>query len=256
LLQQVGRNFAGLSAIDADSPTFSIGCAPENGDESWLLTDDNGTQKIVDAIDLLYEIEGIVVKAAQLALPELVFLHAAALEYNSHGFLLVGDSGAGKSTLCWALAKSGSSYLSDELAPLSIELDRIEVAAYPHAICLKEEPADPFGFPDEVFDTGLTWHIPIDAFQDAQCTQAAKVQSVFFVRNQPNQPPNCRPMSRAEAAHKMYPQLLNALAHPSKGLSVVTELSSRLATYEIVSGELSATVELLTKTLERENNGD
>jgi hypothetical protein len=48
----------------------------------------------------------------------LVTVHAACLEYEGRGFLLVGDSGAGKSTLAYACARRGWTYLTDDASAL------------------------------------------------------------------------------------------------------------------------------------------
>lgn len=44
----------------------------------------------------------------------LVAVHAACIEKNGHGFLLVGDSGAGKTSLAYAAARRGWTYISDD----------------------------------------------------------------------------------------------------------------------------------------------
>ena len=80
---------------------------------------------------------------------DLYFIHGAALVAREKAFLLVGPSGHGKSTLAWALSHSGFEYLSDELAP--IDVGRMQVHAYHHALCLKRPPPLPIrhkGWPE------------------------------------------------------------------------------------------------------------
>jgi hypothetical protein len=46
-------------------------------------------------------------------------LHCGCVAINGRGILLAGPSGSGKSTLCWALARLGFSFLSDDRIHLS-----------------------------------------------------------------------------------------------------------------------------------------
>lgn len=50
-----------------------------------------------------------------------VTLHAAAVARGDRLVLLAGESGAGKTTVTLALLRAGWSYLSDDLAPVSVE---------------------------------------------------------------------------------------------------------------------------------------
>ncbi len=249
VVDQIAANFAGLRRPAASDRLFSIDLtAPAEHGASWQLTAADGTAKAVAEVDLLYEIEGIIVKAAQLAAAELIFLHAAALTYQSQGILLVGESGAGKSTLSWALCQHGLGYLSDELGPLDLRSGKIRVHPYPHAICLKDEPPPPYALPRQAFDTGVTWHIPTVAIPQVELIPAP-VSALFFVRNEPDNEPSCRPVPAPQAAHRLYPQLLNALAHDNKGLAAAANIAQQLATFELISSDLTKTVELVINTL-------
>ncbi|MDQ7844516.1 MAG: hypothetical protein QN117_05990 [Armatimonadota bacterium] len=61
---------------------------------------------------------GHVVGAATSALRELLFVHAAAVEFGGRGYLLVGPPGAGKTAITALLVGRGAGYLSDEVALL------------------------------------------------------------------------------------------------------------------------------------------
>ncbi|WP_353473911.1 hypothetical protein PVT71_18455 [Salipiger sp. H15] len=64
-----------------------------------------------------------------------IMLHAALLERNGRGLLLLGDAGAGKSTLATALEEAGFALLSDDIVLLA---RTGEVAALPFPVTLKE----------------------------------------------------------------------------------------------------------------------
>jgi hypothetical protein len=65
--------------------------------------------------------------------PDLLWIHAAALQFAGCGIVLVGSSGQGKSTMVDALLNWDCSYFSDEVAP--IDSIRVAVLPFPVAPC-------------------------------------------------------------------------------------------------------------------------
>jgi hypothetical protein len=55
--------------------------------------------------------------------PDLLWLHAAAVERDGRALLIAGPSGQGKSTLSTKLCEQGWRLLSDDIAPTSMEAD-------------------------------------------------------------------------------------------------------------------------------------
>jgi len=64
----------------------------------------------------------------------LVALHAACVEMNGHGVLLVGDSGAGKSSLSYACTHRGWTYISDDSVSLILRRTGRTVVGNPQTI--------------------------------------------------------------------------------------------------------------------------
>lgn len=226
-VRRVHRNFAGLRTGSAPADlALSVLTRPP---VYRLLI--GGVDKGIDIppAELIYEIEGEVVVRAQLKQPEWVYLHAAALASGNRAVLLVGESGAGKSTFCWALTHFGFRYLSDELAPLSPTGVGFEVEPYRHALCLKRPPPSRFGMPDSAFFSGRTWHIPVSAMPggDGHPSSADRplLTHIVFVDRNAGLATEGAALSTAAIVHRMYPQILNALAHPRKGLQVATSIA-------------------------------
>lgn len=69
-----------------------------------------------------------------------LIIHAAVVEKNNQAFILPGAPGSGKSTLCAALVCQGWRLLSDELALLSVDDDRLYPV--PRPISLKNQSLD------------------------------------------------------------------------------------------------------------------
>lgn len=231
----VHRNF---SALETDETDFDVALCVHTDSAGYRLSVAGEDQGVCfDATELIYEVEGRVVVQAQLLQPQLVFMHASALEMDGKAILLVGESGAGKSTLCWALTQCGFRYLSDELAPLSATAAGFEVNSYGHALCLKQCPPADFELPASAFFSGRTWHVPVSVMTAGYCktplVSSPILAHIFFVDRESEFV--CTPeLTRAEITHRLYPQILNALAHPGKGLITATDIA-RSATGFIVN---------------------
>jgi len=86
---------------------------------------------------IIYQVFGHVCARQQTRL----LIHAAVLARNNHAIILPGQAGVGKSTLTAALAASGWTYLSSELA--LIDPNTLQVAPYPMPIGLKNKSVKP-----------------------------------------------------------------------------------------------------------------
>lgn len=202
--------------------------------------------------ELLYRIEQGLVVRLQERRPDLLFLHAAALEFEQQVIVLAGESGHGKSTATWGLLHEGFTYLSDELCPL--EPDSLRVHPYPHALCLKRPPPL-YPLPAATIDAGSRIYVPATALPGARARHAGPPRpatALFFVRHDPaRQVPRIDPLSPADAALRLYGCTLNALAHPNAGLDAVADIARRLPCFSLASAELGATSRLLADMVTR-----
>jgi hypothetical protein len=194
--------------------------------------------------DLLHHLDNQLTIALERALPELYFLHAAALADASGATLLVGDSGAGKSTTAHALAAAGWDYLSDELAP--IELATRTVLPYPRAICLKRAPPAPLVLPAGCLRTEWTLHVPPRALGCRVVTERVPLRRIVFVHYDPaRSTPSLRAVSPGEAALRLYQAALNQLVHPFWGVDDTIGLVQSAGCFELLAAGIEETVALL-----------
>lgn len=179
---------------------------------------------------------------------DLYFLHAAALERNGRGLLLVAESGAGKSTTTWGLLHHGFRYASDELAP--IDLARREVHGFPHALCLKADPPEPYPLPAGTLRTSRTRHVPVNLMPSPLAPEPFAPETIVFVQYRPElDNPALVPLGRAEAAARLYVQALNPLAHPEDGLDAALEIVDGARCFSLEAAALDATCRLLAGSL-------
>ncbi|MFK7956153.1 MAG: hypothetical protein AB8B96_08660 [Lysobacterales bacterium] len=215
---------------------------------SWLEADNDGVVTSTRA-ELVYNVEGFVVLGLQLARPDLLFLHGAVLRSGARGMVLTGASGNGKSTLCWALTQHDCQYLSDELAPLKLgDSATVAAEAYSHSLNLKKSPPGSYQLPPDIPHTGWTFHIPPSQLAGGYQLSDSNVHAIFLVQYDPAGPAVDR-LPTAEAVFRLYPNVLNGLAHPASGLTMVKEICRRLPVYDLKSNNLKSTSELVLETL-------
>jgi len=212
-----------------------------------LLREGRSAVATDDPAELLFCLEKDLCILLQRRRPDLLFLHAAALERHGKVFLLAGDSGHGKSTTAWGLLHYGFKYLSDELSP--IELHSLSVLPYPQALCLKRPPPAIFPLPeDAVLDLGTTLQVPVAGLPLVAPSLPIPVAAIFFVRYDASLThPRMRALGPAEAGARAYVAALNLLAHPSRGIDAVLRLVSHVPCLLMQAAELAATCEAVVQ---------
>ena len=242
------ENYEALSCDEAKGADLRYRVSGEPSTSSFLLRRHDGSARpAADLGELVFQLEKAIIVAIQERRPELLFLHAAALERDRAAWLFVGESGAGKSTTTWGLLHHGFSYLSDELAP--IDLDTLEVLPYPHALCLKRRPPPPYLLPAECLDLGRTIHVPARSLPSVSRLDPCALQAVFFVsQDARRREPLLSRVSTAEAAARLYVSTLNALAHEARGLDAVLRVASRVSCFVLHAGDLESTCKLIAAT--------
>ncbi len=177
---------------------------------------------------------------------DLYFVHAAALEFAGNGILLVAPSGQGKSTMTWGLLHHGFRYLSDELAPL--DLRTMKVAPYPHALCLKRDPPEPYPLPAQILRTSRTFHVPTTMLPNQTLSQPVPVTAMFFLEYSPKDQTGAtlQSISKGEAASRLFAQALNPLAHMEDGLPAAIAIACNAACYKLRSADLRSSCDLVS----------
>jgi len=179
---------------------------------------------------------------------DLYFVHAAALEFAGKAILLVAPSGQGKSTTAWGLLQHGFGYMTDELA--AVDLRRMAVAGYSHALCLKQRPPGGYPLPTKTLRTARTLHVPASLLRKPAARAPLPLGAILFVAYGGMVAPRMKPLGKAEAAAHLFVQALNPLAHAEDGLEGADRIVCNAACFKLRSGDLKATCELVKKTLE------
>lgn len=217
---------------------------------SFLVRRDDGSLlKAGDAADLAFQLEKDLTIALQKKRADLLFLHAAAVAWQGQGFVIAAPSGTGKSTTTWALLHHGFQYLSDELAP--IDLAKLVILPYPHALCLKQLPPAPYHLPASEPLTGWSIHVPTRMLPSAVLHESAPLSVLFVLQYAPGLPPQLREMGVAEASTRLYANALNLLAHRDQGLDAIVRVATGARCFMLRSGDLAATAALVRSAAEK-----
>ena len=242
------ENYEALSRDASGGANLRYRVSAEPSTSGFLLRRHDGCALLAaDLGELVFQLEKAIIVALQQFRPDLLFLHAAALERDRAAWLFVGESGAGKSTTAWGLLHHGFSYLSDELAP--IDLGTLEVLPYPHALCLKQRPPPPYLLPGDYLDLGRTIHVPARSLPSVSRLDPCALQAVFFLSQETRRrEPMLRRASTAEAAARLYVSTLNALAHEACGLDAVLQVVRHVSCFVLQAGDLESTCKLIAAT--------
>ena len=248
----LAANYAAMAELKEDV-RFDLHYHVERSGQSpgFVLSRQGESAQIADdAGDLLFLLEKDLVVELQRKRPDLLFLHSAALDWKGKACLLAGESGAGKSTTTWALLHHDFRYLSDELSP--IDVDTLQVHAYPHALCLKEPPAAPYALPGDVLHLGRTIHVPTGTMPETVVREARPLAALFLLKYSPGlRASTLRAMDAAEASAHLYVNALNALAHSNRGIDAVVRIAEGLPCFAVAAADLPSTCALIRSAMER-----
>jgi hypothetical protein len=194
---------------------------------------------------LIYLLEKFITIDLENLRTDLYFVHSSAIERGGRAIMIVAESGVGKSTTTWALLQHGFRYLSDELAP--IDPVTLAVEPYPHALCLKTLPPEPYVLPEGTFSTERTRHVPVSDLPSPAIMQPTPLQALLFLeRGVRTAKPTFSEISSAEASARLYGNTLNALAHSGNGLNVAIKIASTVPAFRLSTANLQATCKLIS----------
>jgi hypothetical protein len=243
----------GFFQVSSKYPVLSYVVNRRKADRFLILRGSDPPLQAHDDGDFLFLFEKDITIELQKLRPALYFVHAAALQFQGKGLMLIAMSGGGKSTTTWALCHHGFRYLSDELGP--VDLKTLEVVPYPHALNLKKTPPSPYALPLQTVRTSRSLHVPVEALPGGVQSTPAPLAAIFFLFYRPDAcSPEIQPVNRAEAGARLFANALNALAHPDDGLDAALEIAANCSCFELTSNDLMETCRIVSKTMETLRN--
>lgn len=188
--------------------------------------------------------------------PGYLAVHAGVVARGGRAALFAAPPQHGKSTLTLGLVRRGWRYLSDEFALL--EPSSGYVHPYPKAICVKEgsfavlNELGLSGGGRKFYDKGkkgrVTFVRPSDCHEDAH-GKVCPIGSVFFCRYEPGAAPRVTRVSRADAVLRLTRVTFNFRKYRVRGVEMLADVVRNAECYELTSGELSKTCDLVTSVV-------
>jgi len=128
------------------------------GDDSWSMAANGPDLVLTRGAPWPYLVGASLVHRTMSTQPNVLFVHAAAMEIGGAGVLLVGPTGSGKTTLSVGLAARGYGFLSDEIG--AIRLSELSLLPFPRAAGVRAGPRT------SAAEALLTEELPVERFAD------------------------------------------------------------------------------------------
>jgi HPr Serine kinase C-terminal domain len=183
----------------------------------------------------------------------MVAIHAACLEFQGHGVLLLGDSGAGKSSMAYAAARRGWAYLCDDATSLILHKAGRSVVGNPRTIRFR--PGGLVLFPEIKGQPKLrngkpTVEIRTERLRKIKPVYESNADFLIFLRRSGEAVnPKLHPVPSTEVFRRLsknsWPEEL--LVHEPR-IRAIERLSGAEA-FELEYGEFDAALDLLESTV-------
>ncbi len=149
------------------------------------------------------------------------------------------------------MLQSGFDYLSDELSPVDIHTGEVEPFSKP--ISLKSTSVFPevlsqnaIGWGPAVSDAESVWYVNPNSVRLESSPRPVPVKYVFFPMYDGNGNPRLRVLDKEEAARRLLECSANFHLFGGRGLRLVSKLADEAECYDLSSGDLKKTVELIS----------
>lgn len=171
--------------------------------------------------------------------PDLMWIHAGAVEKDGSAILIAGASGQGKSTLTGMLCRAGFSYMSDDVAPIDMSTDTVyPFPQTPRRRAPSTRPLDP----GEVQALERT---VISLNPDVIRKKPAPIRRIFFLDYQAGAQPDLSPLTCGEAALGIIGSLTNFLDHREAAVDRSVALARSIPAFRLIFDHRSDSVATL-----------
>lgn len=160
--------------------------------------------------------------------PDLLWLHAGVIERSGGALLLSGPSGQGKSTLSTRLCEHGWKFLSDDIAPVRMDIDR--VVPFPQTPVRRLHP----GREVSPQDLRKLERESIDIEDDGVTRREADIRGIVFVRYEMGAPAALSRLPQGSAAIELLRNATNFWDHRISAVDRVADLARRVPMYTLV----------------------
>jgi hypothetical protein len=173
------------------------------------------------------------------ARPDLMWLHAGAVEQNGSALLLCGASGQGKSTLTVSLCDAGSKFLSDDVAPIGLSSDSV----YPFA----QSPSRRIDPGVIVSDNAVAALERADVYLDSDqiCRHPVPLRCLIYLTYDRGTTARLERMKAGEGAFAMLSNATNVVDLKEAAVARASQLARTIPAYRLCYADPSGVVKIL-----------
>lgn len=224
--------------------------ADAGGREYELHLDDHHLMTTTSASHVVRDLVRSVNREAVVASPELVFLHASAVEHQGVAAIFPAAQDSGKTTLAAGLTRAGLRYVSDEL--VAIEPESLVVRPYPKPMSFDPGSWPLFpevrpAAPDHLLD--LQWQVTPAAFGADAIAANCRPGFVVFPLYEQGVVTSLRAIGPAEALMSLAGNALNLRELGAVGAAALASVADRCPAYRLAVGDLDAACQLVLDLL-------
>jgi hypothetical protein len=173
------------------------------------------------------------------ARPDLLWLHAAAVERRGAAVLIVGASGQGKSTLSTLLCKKGWQLMSDDVAPLLMTENKVlPYCPTPRRRIYPGNAIDP-----AMVDSLAKESVILDF--NAVSRNEACITSIVFIEFRHGAPSTVLPHDASSTAFDLLRNAVNFFDHKGDAVARAVSLARGVTAYKLTYGSGEEAAELL-----------
>ncbi len=171
--------------------------------------------------------------------PDLLWMHAGAVERDGGALLVSGRSGQGKSTMTTWLVEHGWRYMTDDVAPVRMETDRI--IPFLQAPVRRLHP----GREVEEHELSTLKREAPDLNESQICRLETEIRGIVFVAYTPGADATLRKLDMGAAALELLRNATNFVDHKAAAVGRAANLAERVPMHELVYSNPGSAADLL-----------
>ncbi len=173
------------------------------------------------------------------ARPDLLWMHAGAIERGGGALLLAGKSGQGKSTLTTYLCEHGWRFLSDDVAPLRMDVDR--VLPFPQSPVRRRHP----GREVSTEELATLERESVDVAPERLRRGDAEIWGIVFIEYAKDSKAGLIELDQGSAAMEILRNATNFFDHRGNAVERAARLVNRVPMYRLAHGLPEAASDVL-----------
>lgn len=164
------------------------------------------------------------------ARPDLLWMHAGAIARSGGALLLAGKSGQGKSTLTTYLCEHGWRFLSDDVAPVRMDVDRV--------IPFMQMPVRRLHPGREVRweDLNTLDRETVDVTPEKLCRDESEIRGIVFIEYEKDAEAQLVRLDQGSAAMEILRNATNFFDHRGAAVERAANLVNRVPMYRLAYG--------------------